>query len=219
MAEPKISDQFGALPMTDIIAAPLLAACEAQMILAKSTADFIDKVGMNTDANGNKTARTVEFAMSRPVAQADGSMRQESVNIQAPFLALVNVPALTVKEVTIDFEMEVKSSSTEKSSLDTKASMEASGNANWGFARASVKVQGSVSSHKESTRTSDTRAKYTVHVEARDDGPPEGLSRLLDIMAQAVAPKAEPAQAALPAPAPAATPVATATTATPATKT
>jgi len=207
MAEPKISDQFGALPMTDLIAAPLLAACEAQMILAKTAADFIDKVGMNTDANGNKTARTVDFAMSRPVQQTDGTMKQELVNIQAPLLALVHVPALIIKEVTIDFEMEVRSSSTEKSGLDTKAAMEASGTANWGFARASVKVQGSVSSHKESTRTSDTRAKYTVHVEARDDGPPEGLSRLLDIMAQAVTPKAESAQVALPAP----TPVATAT--------
>jgi hypothetical protein len=206
-----MADQFGALPMTDLVAAPLLAACEAQMILAKTAADFIDKVGMNTDANGNKTARTVDFAMSRPVQQTDGTMKQELVNIQAPLLALVHVPALTIREVTIDFEMEVRSSSTEKSGLDTKAAMEASGTANWGFARASVKVQGSVSSHKESTRTSDTRAKYTVHVEARDDGPPEGLSRLLDIMAQAVTPKAEPAQAALPAPAPAATPVATAT--------
>ena len=202
-----MADQFGALPMTDLVAAPLLAACEAQMILAKTAADFIDKVGMNTDANGNKTARTVDFAMSRPVQQTDGTMKQELVNIQAPLLALVHVPALTIREVTIDFEMEVRSSSTEKSGLDTKAAMEASGTANWGFARASVKVQGSVSSHKESTRTSDTRAKYTVHVEARDDGPPEGLSRLLDIMAQAVTPKAESAQAALPAP----TPVATAT--------
>lgn len=185
----KMQDQFKGLPMSDLIGGPLIAACEAQVTLAQATASFIDSVGMQTQADGTKKARTVEFSMERPNTQQDGTVVQEKVDIQAPLLAIVNTPALSVKNVTVDFEMEVKSSFSEKQSLDTKASVDATGSYGWGFAKVSVKVHGSVSSHKESTRTSDNRAKYTVHVEARDDGPPEGLMRLLDIMNSAVAPK------------------------------
>ena len=40
----------------------------------------------------------------------------------------------------------------------------------------------SVSTSKETTRNTDNSAKYSVHVEARDDGPPEGLSKVLEIL-------------------------------------
>jgi len=194
-----MGDQFSGLPMADLIGAPLLAACDAQVILAKAAADFIDQVGLNSeDGSENKVARTVDFSMSRPAQNPDGSSTQEDISIQAPLLALVNVPSLSVKEVSIDFEMEVKSSFQEKSSKDVKAGVEASASAGWGWGKASVRVTGSVASHKESARSSDNSAKYTVHVAARDDGPPEGLSRLLDIMATAVAPvqKSLPAEPA-----------------------
>jgi len=51
-----------------------------------------------------------------------------------------------------------------------------------------VKVHGSVSSKSEHTRTSDNSAKYDVKVIARDDGMPEGLSRVLDMLNSAIAP-------------------------------
>jgi hypothetical protein len=197
-----MQESFKGLPMKDLIGGPLVAACDAQVTLAQAAADFIDSVGMTTDADGNKAARTVEFSMNRPNIQEDGTVIQEKVEIQAPLLAIVNTPALSVKNVTIDFEMEVKSSFSEKKSTDTSASVKASGSYGWGFAKAKVEVSGSVSSHKESTRKSDNRAKYTVHVEARDDGPPEGLSRLLDIMASAVAPKGKSTDTGTPAPTP-----------------
>ncbi len=198
-----MSEQFKGLPMSDLIGGPLVAACEAQVTLAKAAASFIDEVGMNTAADGSKTARTVDFSMNRPSTQQDGTIVQESVELSAPLLAIVNVPSLSVKNVTIDFEMEVKSSFSAKESSDKSASVEASASGGWGPVKASVKISGSVSSHKESTRSSDNRAKYTVHVEARDDGPPEGLSRLLDMMAEAVAPKAITGGSEAPAPAPA----------------
>ena len=55
--------------------------------------------------------------------------------------------------------------------------------------KASVTVSGSVSSHKENTRSSDNSAKYHVEVHAVDDGMPEGLARVMDILQSAVAPR------------------------------
>jgi hypothetical protein len=48
----------------------------------------------------------------------------------------------------------------------------------------------SVSTNKksESVRQTDNSAKYDVHVEARDDGAPEGLMKVLDILNSSIAP-------------------------------
>lgn len=182
-----IGEAFTGLPISDLIAGPILAACDAQVILAKAAAQFIDDIGLQEGEDGSLHARTVDFTMNRPVTQADGSVTQSSMAIQAPLLAIVNVPSLSVKHITVDFEMEVKSSFQEKTSKDASASLEIGASGGWGPVKASAKFTGSVSSHKENTRSSDNRAKYSVHVEARDDGMPEGLSRLLDIMNDAVA--------------------------------
>jgi len=197
-----MGEAFTGIPLADLIAGPILAACDAQVILAKAAAEFIDDIGLQEQEDGTLKARTVDFTMNRPVTQPDGSIVQSEMRIQAPLLAIINVPALSVKHITVDFEMEVKSSFQAKSSTDVKASVEASASGGWGPVKASVKFTGSVASHKENTRSADNRAKYSIHVEARDDGMPEGLGRLLDIMNDAVA--ASPSNGTPPpAPAPA----------------
>lgn len=117
-------------------------------------------------------------------------IKQEEVEIEVPVLAIVKIPALSVTSVDITFDMEVKSSESSKSSVDASASMEAKAKFGWGPVGGSVSIKGSVASHKENTRSSDNSAKYHVEVHAKDDGMPEGLARVLDILAQAVAPKA-----------------------------
>jgi hypothetical protein len=51
-----------------------------------------------------------------------------------------------------------------------------------------VTVHGSVANHSENSRSSDNSAKYDVKVVARDDGPPEGLMKVLDMLNDAIAP-------------------------------
>ena len=41
----KMADQFSGLDMSALIGGPLKAACEAQMMLASSTAEFIENIG------------------------------------------------------------------------------------------------------------------------------------------------------------------------------
>ncbi|KJV36088.1 DUF2589 domain-containing protein [Luteibacter yeojuensis] len=195
-----ISDQFRGLPMGDLVGAPLMAACEAQVRLAQSTADFINKVGFEHDANGVATdkSRTSDFKFMRPVQQDDGTWKEEQVSMSVPLLAIVKVPTLAVEDVNITFDMEVKTSTNDKNAVDSKTDFSAS----WGGFGAKVAVSGSVSTHKENTRTSDNSAKYHVNVQARDTGMPEGLARVMDILQTAVVPKTTAASTPAPTPTP-----------------
>ena len=185
----KMSDQFGGLPMDQLIGGPLKAACSAQTLLAKASSDFIKDVGLDTDATGKvMSARTVDFSFNKPVQDADGTTKMEKVDLQVPLLAIINTPSLSVKEAEVRFTMEVKSSTSSKQTSDSKADLTAKAKYNAGLFSCEVTVHGSVANHSENSRKSDNSAKYDVKVVARDDGPPEGLMKVLDMLNDAFAP-------------------------------
>ncbi len=192
-----MSDQFQGLPMGDLIGGPLTAACDSQIKLAQATADFIKVVGFMPPADGatdpySGGTRTAMFRFKRPVddPQKSGGILEEEVELNVPLLAIVKVPNLSITTVDVTFDMEVKSSFSSHESTDASASLEASASVGWGPISASVKIQGSVASHKENTRSSDNSAKYHVQVHAEDNGMPEGLARVMDILQTACAPRA-----------------------------
>ena len=201
-----MSSQFKGLPMGELIGGPLNAACEAQVKLAQATADFIKVIGFNepssTDGGSNDPysggPRTALFKFKRPVdnpnavAVTSGTaleIYEEEVEMEVPLLAIVKIPNLSITTVDVTFDMEVKSSFSSKQSSDVSASLDAEMTVGYPIFKASVKVHGSVASHKENTRSSDNSAKYHVQVHAEDRGMPEGLARVLDIMQSACAPK------------------------------
>tara|TARA_R110002020_G_scaffold465790_1_gene687808 strand:- start:174 stop:758 length:585 start_codon:yes stop_codon:yes gene_type:complete len=184
-----MSDQFGGLPMDQLIGGPLKAACNAQTLLAKASSDFIQEVGLDTDATGKiMAARTVDFSFNKPVQAPDGTTTMEKVDLQVPLLAIINTPSLSIKEAEVRFTMEVKSSTSSKKTSDTKADLTAHAKYNAGFFSCDVTIHGSVANHSENSRKSDNSAKYDVKVIARDDGPPEGLMKVLDMLNDAIAP-------------------------------
>jgi hypothetical protein len=203
-----MADQFRGLPMGDLIGGPLSAACDAQVRLANATANFIKVIGflpppapaqgVAADPNAVGDVRNVTFKFDRPSQavpnQADptGNLaaKMETVELTVPLLAVVKVPNLSITKVDITFDMEVKNSETSKDSQDMQAAMSAEAKIGWGPISATVKISGSVASHKENTRSTDQSAKYHVEVHATDDGMPEGLARVLDMIATSVGPKA-----------------------------
>lgn len=188
----EISKQFGALPMAALLGGPLQAACNAQLQLANATANFIKTVGLQPKEPGNPNselvARTVEFKYKQ--AKEDGSGFDNMV-IETPLLSIVKVPNLSISSMDITFDMEVKTTDEHKDSTNTSAEINAAANYNVFFFKTSVNIKGSVSSHQENTRKTDTTAKYHVELHARDAGQSEGLSRILDIMYSAIQPKAD----------------------------
>jgi len=187
-----MSSQFQGLPMKDLIGGPLQAACDAQTLLASATASFIKDVGLNPkdgDPTKGYDARTVDFSFTRPVQQPDGTVDQENVELEVPLLAIVNTPALSVKEAEVDFTMKVSSSTSSTNTSDASADLDATAKMNYGIFSAKVHVHGHVATHSENTRKSDNSAKYNVRIVARDDGPPEGLMKVLDILESAIVPR------------------------------
>lgn len=163
-----------------------------------------------TDADGNTVpvtelkTRQVDFSYKQPMDDMEteddgsgnmvpkgtgagsptGTLSQSEVSVSAPLLAILPIPALLVQDVEVEFNMEVKSSATNKSSQDASASTSAS----FGWGPFSASVQGSISSHKEQTRKSDNSAKYHVKVSAKQADTPEGLSKILDMLSKSITP-------------------------------
>lgn len=176
----RIAEQFAGLQMDQLIGGPLRAAADANAHLANSTADFINKIGFDNKGN----VRNVMFGYQKRTANEDGTSNLDELKVAVPMLAIVPIPNLQVDEVNILFDMEVKQSEREESSRDMSANLDASVRI-WPV---KVNVTGSVSSHQSNTRSSDNSAKYHVDVRATNHGIPEGLARVLDMMAANVAP-------------------------------
>ncbi len=175
-----IGEQFAGLNMQQLIGGPLSAAADASTQLAASTADFINDVGFDKEGK----LRTVAFGYQKRSMNDDGTSNLDEMKVEVPMLAITPIPNLQIDEVNILFDMEVKQSERSESSRDMSASM--SGSARLGFIR--VNISGSVSSHSSNTRSTDNSAKYHVDVRATNHGTPEGLARVLDMMAANVAP-------------------------------
>lgn len=176
----KVAEQFAGLDMKSLIGGPLTAAADASILLARSTADFINDVGF--DANGK--VRTAAFGYERRSANDDGTSNLEEMKVAVPMLAIVPIPNLQIDVVNVLFDMEVKQSEKSEKSTDLGASL--SGSAKFGPVK--VSITGSVSSHSSNTRSSDNSAKYHVDVKATNHGMPEGLSGVLDMMAACISP-------------------------------
>lgn len=175
-----IAEQFAGLDMENLIGGPLSAAANASSQLANSTADFINRIGFDKEGK----VRTVAFAYQKRSMNEDGTSNLDEMKVDVPMLAIVPIPNLQVDEVNILFDMEVKQSEKSEKAMDLGASI--TGSVNLGIAK--VSVTGSVSAHSSNTRSSDNSAKYHVDVRATNHGTPEGLARVLDMMAANVAP-------------------------------
>ena len=110
-ADSNVTDKFKGLPMRELIAAPLIAAAEAQQELAATAWNFYQQIAFD-GKSGNK-ARILEFDVERPIQQ-DGKMTTMSQSVKAPFIGLVPIPSLLIDRVDVDFQMEVTDTSNVK---------------------------------------------------------------------------------------------------------
>ncbi len=180
----EVAKNFQGLPIAELIASPLRAACDSQKLLAQSAYEFMTQIGF-TDKEATK-ARLLQFKLQRPIEGQTGS---SEITVNAPFLGLVPIPALLIDDVQIDFQMEITDTATSKENTSSEVSSDAQASFNFGFfGKGSISVHGKVTSSRENTRSTNQTAKYQVHVSARQQRPTEGLSKLMDIMAACIEP-------------------------------
>jgi len=172
-----IGSVINALPLDRMISGPLMAMMQAQATASKQYADFLLTVCIK-----DSKAIAIEFDYDQTYVDTEGKVTGVATKkMRIPLLAAITHPNICVEEGTIDFELEVNQSEEEKSSTDAEASLEGS----FGWGPFKLKITGKVSHHKEQTRSTDTRAKYNIHVVAKRQPPTEALMRVIDFLTDA----------------------------------
>ncbi|MFG6654605.1 DUF2589 domain-containing protein [Scandinavium sp. M-37] len=182
-----IGSVINALPLEHMIGGPLQAMIKAQVQASKSYTDFLLSVCIK---DGKAVA--IEFDYDETLVDEQGvSKGVLTKKMSIPLLAAISHPIISIEEGTIDFELEVSQSEASSSSTDAEASTEVS--LGWGPVKA--KLSGKVSHKSEQTRSTDTRAKYSIHTQVKRQDPPEALMRVIDYLTEA---KTKPVTAAAP---------------------
>ena len=172
--------QLQGIPIDYLISTPLMSAARSNMALAEVLVNFINTIGFN-DGKTN----LVTFELERPYQNPNNmEYTTEKIQVQAPLLGLVPIPALLIQSVNIDLTVQVSTSMSKTDTSKEDATVKA--NDEWGFG--DVSVTGSFSSSSSSQRSSNQSATYDVHVQALQQPTPEGMNKLMDVMASCVQP-------------------------------
>lgn len=122
----------------------------------------------------------------------DGKSRKvkkvEKVDLQVPPLCIVEVPEIALEDIKVTFDEVVKVSEPSERSGDKEEPQDVNGNIGYGPFHMKASVKGTIASHERNTKSTDNSAKYQVRVHAKDSVPPEGLKRMLDVLAEACSP-------------------------------
>jgi hypothetical protein len=182
-ASTNIATQFTSVPIETLICSPILAVAKGQQALIQVYLDTINKLAYATDKNGNTTNATnlLKMTVNRSVSDDTGKITPQPYTIEAPLIAMVPIPALTMDEITVDFDMEVSAHEETDDKSSSSADFEAKYSAPFGF---SGSVSGKVSSDSEHKRSTDSSATYKIHARAVQQPPSEGMAKLTAIMAQ-----------------------------------
>jgi len=183
-----IAQQFAGLPIEDLIVSPLVGMAKGQAKLNDVTWKYISEVAFEpadpSDPNNKKVkTRFLDVQLNRYVTNPDsGKQELQQIDSMVPMLPLVPLPSLAITSADIEFTMEVKQSEQSKESSDSSATLNASASGGFWGMKYSVSMSGSVSTHKENTRSTDNSAKYNVKVHAEQLPATEGMLKLSDML-------------------------------------
>lgn len=184
-----ITDDFVGLPLGLLVSQPIIEVAKGQAELCNVYLDQLFKLAFKTMPDPTKDepveARVVKFKLNRYIMDAaTGNTKPVAVDVEAPLLSLVPVPAFTMDEATVKFTMEVKESTVDKVTEGTETSF-SSGFSTWGF---NSNISGKVTTSSENTRTSDKSAKYEIYARAAQQPAAEGMAKLTSLFASVIEP-------------------------------
>ncbi|WP_404339062.1 DUF2589 domain-containing protein [Pseudoalteromonas mariniglutinosa] len=198
-----MAQQFSGLPMKSLIGAPLNAAADANANMAISQTRFLLETCFQPLTEGDKDSGVrkpimVKLEVSRPVIDEKTGVAKDPATstLNLPLLTILPLNSLAVKNVDVNFEMEVKSSYSHDTDTSSSSSKEASGSFEAGFSYMgfSAKVEGSVKSTSQSSSSDkehyekSNSAKYTVAVNAGQLPLPEGVTTIIQAYTAAIQP-------------------------------
>jgi len=226
MANVNIGAELQALPLGFLISAPLVEAIKAQALAAQTTADFLMNVTMTDDGSGGLKAVTVDFGFTQAVPDPTNPSTtiDRPISLSVPLLSIVQVPYLRINDLTINFEFKIRDvqsvSSQAKLSGSTTAETSSSFKGNLSAGGGLLKFLGSPGGSAEyqsnfkltvnasatyqrtDRQTTDRSATFKMNLNAVQDPIPEGMQRVLEILASAISATGLPTPAPAPAPRP-----------------
>jgi hypothetical protein len=189
--------ELSQIPFGTLIGQPLKATVEAQALAAKTTVDFIQKVGFvppdrnqdplfadeEQDADGGRV-RNVTFAYTK----RDENDVDSSFTLTVPILSIVPIPVLRIDEVTIDFTAKLTDAVENTTKQNFQLGAETAGSFKSFWSPVSLDVRASMSLEKSQSSASRYTREYTmaIHVRAVQDDMPAGLARVLGILETAI---------------------------------
>ncbi|MGH6893342.1 MAG: DUF2589 domain-containing protein [Dongiaceae bacterium] len=185
------------IPFGYLIGSPMKAAIEAQALAAKTTIEFIEKVGFippdkdqdmlfideTKDADGGKV-RNVTFEYKK----TDENGVSKDVSLTVPILAIVPIPYLRLDEMTIDFTAKLEDQIANNTSSTFKLDSSVKGTYKSWWSPLSLEMRTSMSYQNSRQTASRYTREYTmkIHVRAVQDDIPAGLERVLDLLEQTI---------------------------------
>lgn len=190
--------ELSQIPFAHLIGAPMKAAIEAQALAAQSTIEFIHKVGFQQPSGGGNdllftnpandadagTLRSVSFVYKKK----DENGVESNFELTVPLLSITPIPYIRIDEMTIDFKAKLTDSIVRRT--DTSFSLDSSVTGKYSAFWSPIKLEFRVSAAFKTTsssQASQTREySMDIHVRAVQDAMPAGLSKILDILEDAI---------------------------------
>ena len=196
--------ELGALDFYNIIGGPLCAVINAQAQAALTTANFIQKVGFMEQApasphsplagpTSTQVLKTVEFDYGQTLGET--SIYKDYAKITVPLLSIVPIPYIRVDTMTIDLNITLHSTDTQKTTNDLTAQTDVSTNEGVPWLE-NVTIKASVTERNTYQRDTTTDDTYSMHVmvHAVQDQMPAGLGQVLNMFSSLVSQQAQIAQ-------------------------
>jgi hypothetical protein len=196
-------EELRQIPFDILIGSPLKAAIEAQGLAAKTTIDFIEKVGFipqnadedpffadeRKDAVGG-TVRNVTFKYTK----RDENEVEREIEVTVPILSIVPIPYLRIDEMTIDFIAKLTDAveSTVKSGFNLENEAKGTYRAFWSPIRLDFRTAVSYQNSRQTASRYAREYQMKVNVRAIQDDVPAGLERILDMLEQSIREKPQP---------------------------
>ncbi|MFI3168274.1 MAG: DUF2589 domain-containing protein [Bacillota bacterium] len=117
----------------------------------------------------------------------------EDMSLKVPILTMLPIPFIRIATTDIELNVKINSMETSSSSSEDKNSKSGGGTVGYkGFgASVNASFNASVSSQKKTSSTSEVKKEFSlgIKVHAVQDEMPAGISRILDILEESIAPK------------------------------
>lgn len=193
-------EELKQIPFSHLIGSPLKAAIEAQALAAQSTIEFIQKVGFKQELDAP------DMVFKNPTQDADaGELRnvtfeykktdennsEQNFKLVVPLLSITPIPYIRIEEMTIDFKAKLTDSIVRKTDTNFELSSQVSGSygAFWSPVKVDARVSATFKTSTSAQANSTREYSMDIHVRAVQDAMPAGLSKILDILEDAISNK------------------------------